>query len=96
MKRYTAKLCSETSVRSFKINFLILIVQFIVMSKNVCGGKAFARSNLDNLANLNDSIRCQLMQLHLELAQNIQEDRVQRHAETSSEEIFKYHHFILM
>jgi hypothetical protein len=51
------------------MNFLVLIVQLIVMSENICSRMTSARSNNTNkLANLNDSIRHLLMQLFLKLA----------------------------
>jgi 2-oxo-4-hydroxy-4-carboxy--5-ureidoimidazoline (OHCU) decarboxylase len=96
MKRYTTKLRSKSSVGPFKMNLLVLVVQVIVMSKNADSRMTSIRSNSpDKFANLNNSIRCQLMQLHPELASNIQNDRVRRHAETSSKEIFEHHCFII-
>jgi hypothetical protein len=75
MKRYTTKLLSEISVGPFEINVLDLIVQLIVMSETVYSRATTTRNNSpDKLANLNDSIRCQLMQLHPEPTQNIQKD----------------------
>jgi hypothetical protein len=97
MKRYTTKLHNENSVGPFKMNLLVLIAQFLVMSENICNRTTASRSNNpEKFANLNDSIQCQLMQLYPKLAQNIQKDQVRRHTETSSKEIFEYHHFILM
>jgi hypothetical protein len=73
MKRYTTKLRSESSFRPFKMNLFVLIVQLIVMGENICSRMTSVRSNnSDKLANLNDTIRCQLMQLRLKLAQNVQ------------------------
>jgi hypothetical protein len=41
---------------------LVLIVQLVVMSKNIRSRVTSARSNSpDKLANLDDSIRCQFM-----------------------------------
>jgi hypothetical protein len=97
MKIYTTKLRNKISVVPFEMNFLVLVVQLVVMSENVCSRMTSARDNSpDKLANLNDSIWCQLMQLHLKLAQNIQKDRVQSHMKTRSEEIFEHHRFIFM
>jgi hypothetical protein len=77
MKSYAAKLCSEGSLRSFQMNLLVLIVQLLVMSDNACNRMTSARSNSPNkLADLNDGIWCQLMQLHLKFAQNIQKNQV--------------------
>jgi hypothetical protein len=77
------------------MNLLFLIMQLIVMRKNVRSGMTSARSNSpDKLANMNDSVWCQLMQRHPELAQNIHNDRVRRHVETNNKEIFEYHRFI--
>jgi hypothetical protein len=68
MKRYATKLRSECSVGPFQMNFLVLIVQLIVMSENICSRMTSVRSNNTNkLANLNDSIRHLLMQLFLKL-----------------------------
>jgi hypothetical protein len=67
------------------------------MGENICSRTISTRSNSpDKLANLNYSIRCQLMQLHPEHAQNVQKDWVRRHTETSSEENFEHHCFIFM
>jgi hypothetical protein len=69
MKRYATKLHSESSVRWFQMIFLVLIVQSIVARENVCSRTTFAGSSTPNkLANLNDSVRLELMQLYLELA----------------------------
>jgi hypothetical protein len=79
------------------MNLLVLVVQRIVMSENICSRMTSTRSNnLDKLANLNDSIWCQLMQLYPELAQNIEKDWVRRHTETSNKETFEHHCFVLM
>jgi hypothetical protein len=69
MKRYTTKLCSESSVEPFKMNHFVLVVQLVVMSENIHSRMTSARSNNpEKPANLNDSIPCQLMQLYLKLA----------------------------
>jgi hypothetical protein len=60
------------------------------------GGTPGTNPHQDKLANLNGSIRHQLMQLHPGPVQNIQIGRVRRHTETSSEEIFEHHLFIFM
>jgi hypothetical protein len=71
MKRCTPKLSSESSLRPLQMNLLVVIMQLIVMSKNVCSRTTPARSNNPNkLANLNNGVRRQLMQLHLKFAQN--------------------------
>jgi hypothetical protein len=47
------------------MNLLVLAVQLIVLSEDICSGLTPARSiDLDKFANLDDSIRCKLMQLY--------------------------------
>jgi hypothetical protein len=97
MKSYAAKLRNEGSLKPFKMNLLILIVQLVMMHENVCSRMIPARSNSPNkLANLNNGVRRQLMQLHLKFVQNIQENRVRRYTETSSKEILEYNHLIFL
>jgi hypothetical protein len=72
VERNTAKLGGESGLAPFKMNFLVLVVQLIVMSKSIYSGMTSARSNgPDEFANLNDSIRHQLMQLYSEFVQNV-------------------------
>jgi hypothetical protein len=95
MKSYAAKLRSEGILRPFQMNTLILMVQLIMMSEIVCSRMTPTRSNSPNkLADLNDGIRHQLMQLHLKFTQNIQQNRVRWYTETSSKEILKYNSLI--
>jgi hypothetical protein len=95
VKRNIAKLGSECSLGSFKMNFLILMVQLIVMSENICSRMTTAGSNSRyELANLDDSIRRQLMQLHMKLAQNIHKDWMWWHAKPSSKKILEHHSFV--
>jgi hypothetical protein len=95
VKRNTTKLGGESSLGPFKMNFLVLVVQLIVMSENIYSGMTFARSNNpDELANLNDSICCQLMQLYSEFEQNVHKDWMWWHAKPNSKEILKHHDFV--
>jgi hypothetical protein len=66
------------------------------MSENFSIRMTYARSDSPNkLADLNDGIRPQLMQLHLTFVKNIQKNRVWRYAKASGEEIFEYNRLIL-
>jgi hypothetical protein len=95
MKRDTSKLCGESSLRSFKMNSLVLVVKFIMMNENICCGTTSARgNNPDKPANLNDSIQRKFMQLHSKFAQDIHKDWKQRDIEASSEEILEHHSFV--
>jgi hypothetical protein len=70
-------------------------VQHIVLSEDICSRTASAGSNnLDKLADLDNSIRHQLMQLHLELAQDVHKNWMWGHVKPSSKEILKHDSFI--
>jgi hypothetical protein len=63
------------------MNFLVLVVQLIMMSENNCSGTTIARSNCpDEFANLNDIIRRQLMQLYSEFVQNVHKNWMRSNA----------------
>jgi hypothetical protein len=67
VKSDTAKLCSEGSLTSLKVILLVLIMQFIMLSENISSWMAPTRSDsLDKFANLGDSIRSKMVQLHIE------------------------------
>jgi hypothetical protein len=67
VKSDATKLGSEGSFRSLKMNLLVLVVQLIVLSEDICSGPTPARSNYpDKLADLDDGIWRKLMQLHSE------------------------------
>jgi hypothetical protein len=58
VKRNATKLGGESSIASCKMNFLVLVVQLIVMSEDIGSRTTSIRSNNpDELANLNDSIQ---------------------------------------
>jgi hypothetical protein len=64
-KSDATKLGGEDSFGSLKMNLLVLAVQLIVLSEDICSGLTPTRSiDLDKFANLDDSIRCKLMQLY--------------------------------
>jgi hypothetical protein len=66
-KRDTTKLGCEGSFRSLKMNLLVLVVYLIVPSEDICSRPTPARrNNPDKFADLNDGIRCKMMQLYLE------------------------------
>jgi hypothetical protein len=68
MKRDTTKLGGEGSLGSLKMNLLVLVVQLIMLSEDICSRLASTRSNSpDKFADLNDVIWCKLMQLYPEL-----------------------------
>jgi hypothetical protein len=91
----TIKLSTEGSLRSLKMNLLVLVVQLIVLSEDIDSGMTSARSNnADKLANLDDSIRRQMMQLHSELTQNVHKDRMRRYVKPSSEDFFEHNIFL--
>jgi hypothetical protein len=95
VKRNTAKLGGESSLRPLKMNFLVLVVQLIVMSKNIYSGMTSARSNnLDKFANLNNSIQHQLMQLYSEFAQNIHKNWMRWHVKPSNKKILEHRSFV--
>jgi hypothetical protein len=61
VKSDTTKLSSEGTFRPLKLNLLILVVQLIVLSEDICTRTTPVRSNSrDKLTDLDDSIRCQL------------------------------------
>jgi hypothetical protein len=69
VKRDTTKLGSKSSLEALKMNFLVLVVQLIVMSEHIRSRMTPARSdNPDEFPNLNYNIWCKLMQLNPELA----------------------------
>jgi hypothetical protein len=95
VKRNIAKLGGESSITSYKMNFLVLVVQLIVMSEYISSRMTTARSNSpDELANLNDSIRHQLMQLYLKFVQDVHKDWMRRHMKPDSKEILEHHGFV--
>jgi hypothetical protein len=72
MKCDTAKLCSEDSLASLKMNLLVLVVQLMVLSEEIDSWTASAGSDRpDKLVDLNDGIRRQMVQLNSEFAQNV-------------------------
>jgi hypothetical protein len=76
VKSDAAKLRGEGTLGLHKFNLLILVVQLIVLNKNIYSRMVPTRSNiLDKLTDLEDSIRCQLMQLHSELMQDVHKNR---------------------
>jgi hypothetical protein len=95
VKRDTTKLGGESSLGSFKMNFLVLVVQLIVMNENIYSGMTSARSNNPNeFADPNDGIRHQLIQLHSEFVQNVHMDWMWRHAKPNSKEVLEHHNFV--
>jgi hypothetical protein len=65
------------------------------MRKNIHSRMSTAISNSPNkLADLNDGIQRQLMQLHLKFAQNFQKDWVGRYAKTSNKEILEHNRLV--
>jgi hypothetical protein len=95
VKRNTTKLGGKSSIASYKMNFLVLVVQLIVMSKDIDSRMTSARSNSSvELANLNDSIRRQLMHMYSKFAQDVHKDWMWQHVKPSSKEILEHHDFI--
>jgi hypothetical protein len=69
VKSDTTKLCNKNSLASFKVNLLVLIMQFIMLSKNIGSWMTPTRSDsLDKFAKLDNSIQCQVVQLHADFA----------------------------
>jgi hypothetical protein len=67
MKRNTTKLGGEGSFGSHEMNLLVLVVQLVVPSEDICSRPTPAGSNdPDNFDDLNDCVRHKLMQLYLE------------------------------
>jgi hypothetical protein len=95
VKSDATKLSSEGTLKPLKLNLLILVVQLVVPSKDICSRMAPTRSNSpDKLTDMEDSIQCQLMQLHLELKQDVHKNHMWGHAKPSSKEILKHDSFI--
>jgi hypothetical protein len=68
MKRDRTELGSKGSFRSLKMNLLVLVVQLIVPSEDICNRLTPARSNSpDKFADLNNGIWCKLMQMYPKL-----------------------------
>jgi hypothetical protein len=67
------------------------------MSENVCSRTTSARSNSPNkLADLNNGVRHQLMQLYLKFVQNFQKNQMRRYTKASNEEIFEHDSLIFL
>jgi hypothetical protein len=95
VKSDATKLSSESTLEPHKLNLLILVVQLIVLSKDIYSRMAPTRSNNpDELTDLDDSIWCQLMQLHSELMQDVHMNWMWGHAKPRSKEIPEHDSFI--
>jgi hypothetical protein len=89
MKCDTAKLCSEDSLASLKMNLLVLVVQLMVLSEEIDSWTASAGSDRpDKLVDLNDGIRRQMVQLNSEFAQNVCKNQMWQHTKPNSEKVF--------
>jgi hypothetical protein len=72
VKSDAAKLSDEGTLGPLKLNHLILVVQLIVLSEDICCRTAPTRSSSpDKFTNLDDRIRHQLMKLQSELTQDV-------------------------
>jgi hypothetical protein len=97
VKSDVAKLSGEGTLGPHKLNLLILVVQLVVLSEDICSTMAPIRSSSpDKLIDLDDSIWRQLMQLYLELMQDVHKYWMWRHAKPSSKEILKHDSFICL
>jgi hypothetical protein len=95
VKSNEAKLSGEGTLRPLELNLLIWIVQFIVLSEDISNRMAPVRGNNPNkLADLDDSIRHQLVQLHSKLTQNVQKNWVWGHTKPNSKEILEHNSFV--
>jgi hypothetical protein len=66
VKSDTAELSKESSLTSLKVNLLVLIMQLIMLSKDIGSWMVLVGSDSpDKFANLDDSIRHQMVQLHV-------------------------------
>jgi hypothetical protein len=94
VKGDTAKLCSEGSIASLKMNLIVLIVQLIVLCEDIGGWTAPTGSDSpDKLTDLNDSIWHQMVQLHPKFAQDVHKDWMRWHTKPDSENVFKDDNF---
>jgi hypothetical protein len=67
MKSDATKLGGEGSFGSLKMHLFVLVVQLIVLSKDICSGSTPTRSNdPDKLTDLDDGIRHKLMHQYSE------------------------------
>jgi hypothetical protein len=90
-----AKLCSKGRLTSLEMNLLVLIVQLIVLSKDIDSRMdPTGHDSLDKLTDMIDNIRHQMVQLHLEFAQDVHKDRMQRHMKPGSKKVFEDDSFI--
>jgi hypothetical protein len=95
MECNAAELSSDGSLASFKMNLLVLIMQLVMLSEHISSWMAPMRSDrLDKFVNLNDCIRCQLVQLNSKLVQYVYEYQMGHHTEPSSKRTFKENSFI--
>jgi hypothetical protein len=96
MKGYAPKLRSELGLGPLKMNPLILIMKLVVVSENLGIRVTSAWSDSPNkLTNLNNSIRSELMKLHLKLVKDAQEHGVRRYAKASNKEILEHNRLVL-
>jgi hypothetical protein len=77
------------------MNHVVLVVQLIMLSEDI-GSRmtSVGSNNLDKLADLDDSIRRQLMQLHSKFTHDVYKAQMRWHVRPSSEDIFKHDSFI--
>jgi hypothetical protein len=68
MKRNASELSTERVLAPFKLDFLLLVMQLVVLCEDLSSRATSARADrLDKLLDLNNSIRCQLVQLNAKL-----------------------------
>jgi hypothetical protein len=80
MKRDVAKVSAQSVGALFKLNLLLLIVQFIILHEDVNSRTATARTDHPyKLPNLNNGIQHQLVQLNSKFLQDLLQHRVRRH-----------------
>jgi hypothetical protein len=95
VKSDASKLSGEGTLRPHKLSLLILVVQLIVLSEDICSRMVLVRSNSpDKLTDLDDSFWHQLMQLYSELMQDVHKNRMWGHVKPSIKEILEYYSFI--
>jgi hypothetical protein len=65
MKRNTTELGTEGVVTPFKSNLLLLVMQLVIFHEDISNRSTSARADRpDKLPNLNNGVRCQLVQLN--------------------------------
>jgi hypothetical protein len=95
VKGDASKLHGEGNLASLKMNFLVLIMQLIMLGKDVGSRTAFTQSDCPNkLANCDDGIRRQMMLLHAELAQNINKHWMWWHMTPCSKKVLEIDGFV--